>query len=234
MKRFSSAQPDQGSSTRRSFLCGVVGLGAMATSLTACSGAGPTLYTLAVVPSQQPQAGGPRYVEVRLPTIASGLDRDRIVTKDTGYQLTVSKNDAWGDSLAGQVSRALAADLAQRLPGTAVFAENDAVTTQPEAYVELSITRFSEGPDGRAEIEAALSIQAAEAGAPAGGTPFYLQRLRLQGAASSGSVSLVRELSQLVGNIADVAATQLRLLPVRVPQAASSLHVPAPTGAVTR
>ena len=90
--------PAQALSTRRSVLLGAVGLSVMATTLTACaSGAGPTLYTLAVIPGQA-QPGGPRYVEVRQPTIASGLDRDRIVTTDTGYKLTVATNDAWGDS----------------------------------------------------------------------------------------------------------------------------------------
>lgn len=213
MKLLSAAQA---LSTRRSVLLGAVGLGVMATTLTACSsGAGPSLYTLAVAPGQ-PQAGGPRYVEVRQPTIASGLDRDRMVTKDTGYQLSVSSNDAWGDSLAGQISRAMAGDLAQRLPGTAVFVENDAVTTQPDAYVELSITRFAQGPSGRAEIEATLSVQPAMAGAaPTGGGAVYLQRLHVQGSAVSGSVSLVQELSTLLGQIADTAATQLRLMPTQ-------------------
>ncbi|MFT8850792.1 membrane integrity-associated transporter subunit PqiC [Acetobacter orientalis] len=216
MKHLSAAQALP---TRRSLLLGAAGLGVMAVTLTACSSGSPSLYTLAVVPGQV-QAGGPRYVEVRQPTIASGLDRDRMVTKDTGYKLTVASNDAWGDSLAGQISRAMAGDLAQRLPGTAVFAENDAVTTQPDAYVELSVTRFAEGPSGRVEIEAALSVQPALAGAPAGDEGVYLQRLHVQGGTVSGSVSLAQELSTLLGQIADTAAAQLRLVPAQQQQLA--------------
>lgn len=203
----------------RSLLLAAVGLGVMATTLTACSGGSPTLYTLAVTPGQA-LPGGPRYVEVRTPTIASGLDRDRIVTKDTGYKLTVAQSDAWGDSLAGQISRTMAGNLAQRLPGTAVFAENDAVTTQPDAYVELSVTRFAEGPSGQAEIETTLSVQPALAGAPSGGASgVYLQRLHVQGGVPSGSVSLAQELSVLLGQIADKAADQIRLIPAQQLQA---------------
>ncbi|MFT9330713.1 PqiC family protein [Acetobacter persici] len=210
---------------RRSLLLGAAGLGVMATTLTACSsGAGPTLYTLSVVPGQ-PAPGGPRFVEVRQPTIASGLDRDRIVTADSGYKLTVSANDAWGDSLAGQISRTLAGDLAQRLPGTSVFAENDAVSTEPQAYVELSVTRFSAGPSGAVQIEAALSVKGAQAGAPDTSGQFYMQRVLVQApAVSSGTMAMVEALSQLLGQLADQAAAQLRMMPPEPPE---SSPVPA-------
>ncbi|MFT9019449.1 membrane integrity-associated transporter subunit PqiC [Acetobacter malorum] len=214
MTHSSSSRRLQASLPRRSLLLGAAGLGVMATTLTACSGgAGPTLYTLSVVPGQ-PAPGGPRFVEVRQPTIASGLDRDRIVTADTGYKLTVAANDAWGDSLAGQISRALAGDLAQRLPGTSVFAENDAVSTEPQAYVELSVTRFSTGPSGAVQIEAALSVKGAQAGAPDTSGQFYMQRVLVQApAVSSGTMAMVQALSQLLGQLADQAAAQLRMMP---------------------
>lgn len=204
---------------RRSLLLGAAGLSVMATTLAACSsGAGPTLYTLSVVPGQ-PAPGGPRFVEVRQPTIASGLDRDRIVTADSGYKLTVSPNDAWGDSLAGQISRALAGDLAQRLPGTSVFAENDAVSTEPQAYVELSVTRFSAGPSGAVQIEAMLSVKGAQAGAPDTSGQFFMQRVLVQApGVSSGTIGMVQTLSQLLGQLADQAATQLRMMPPVPPQ----------------
>ena len=173
----------------------------------------------------QPAPGGPRFVEVRQPTIASGLDRDRIVTADSGYKLTVSANDAWGDSLAGQISRTLAGDLAQRLPGTSVFAENDAVSTEPQAYVELSVTRFSAGPSGAVQIEAALSVKGAQAGAPDTSGQFYMQRVLVQApAVSSGTMAMVEALSQLLGQLADQAAAQLRMMPPVPPE---SSPVPA-------
>ncbi|CEF40526.1 hypothetical protein ASN_1149 [Acetobacter senegalensis] len=212
MTKSSLVQPMQALSSRRSVLLGAVGLGVMATTLTACSSGNPTLYTLSVVPGQ-PMPGGPRYVEVRQPSIASGLDRDRIVTQDTGYKLTVASADAWGDSLGGQISRTLAGDLAQRLPGSAVFAENDAAATEPDAYVDLSVTRFSQGPSGKAEIEASLSVQPAVAGAPSGNAQLYLQRIQVQGDSVTGTMPLVQALSQLLGQVADIAATQLRMMP---------------------
>ncbi|MFT8418905.1 MAG: PqiC family protein [Acetobacter sp.] len=210
--------------SRRTVLAGGASLGLLAVTLTGCAGAGASLYTLAVVPGQ-PLAGGPRYVEVRLPSIASGLDRDRIVTADSGYRLSVSPNDAWSDSLAAQIGHALAGDLAQRLPGTGVFVENDTAAADPQVYVDLSVSRFSTGPAGTVELDAMLSVQPAASGAPYGqGT---LQRISLSGAPGGSTMAMVQGLSQLLGQLADVAAQQIRLLPPDAPSAAT----PAPAAA---
>lgn len=204
--------------SRRNVLVGGASLGLVAFTLTGCAGSGPSLYTLAVVPGQ-PQAGGPRFVEVRLPSIASGLDRDRIVTADSGYRLTTSSTDAWSDSLAGQISHALAGDLAQRLPGTGVFVENDTAAADPQVYVDLSVSRFSTGPSGAVELDVLLSVQPAAAGAPYG--QATLQRIALTGGPGGSTMAMVQGLSQLLGQLADVAAQQIRLLPPDAPSAAT-------------
>ncbi|GAN70559.1 membrane integrity-associated transporter subunit PqiC [Acetobacter syzygii] len=200
--------------TRRNVLAGGASLGLMAVTLTGCASGGAALYTLAVVPGQ-PQAGGPRFVEVRLPSIASGLDRDRIVTADSGYRLSVSATDAWSDSLAAQIGHTLAGDLAQRLPGSGVFVENDTAAADPQAYVDVSISRFSTGPSGLVELDALLSVQPAAAGAPYG--PGTLQRITLSGAQGGNTMTMVQGLSQLLGQLADVAAQQLRQIPPTAP-----------------
>ncbi|MBO1324744.1 PqiC family protein [Acetobacter sp. TBRC 12305] len=244
LARFSSSVPGAARAVRQLSRRGVLrgaGCAAMAVTLAGCGGSGPTLYTLSVVPGAvvtpaEGAAGAPAYIEVRQPSVASGLDRDRVVTADSGYKLDVSAGDAWADSLAGQVSRVLAGDLAQRLPRSNVFVENDAVTAEPQAYVELSLSRFSTGPSGLVELDAILSVQPAMAGVPAGqsgtaGVPPFIQRVTLQGPAASSTVSMVQALSQLVGQVADLAAQRLSMLPASRPV---SPHAETPPTRKTR
>lgn len=221
MARVTPYGPAGAGLSRRNVLAGGASLGLLAVTLAGCASSGPSLYTLAVVPGQA-QAGGPRFVEVRLPSIASGLDRDRIVTADSGYKLSLSATDAWSDSLAGQIGHALAGDLAQRLPGTGVFVENDTAAADPQVYVDVSISRFSTGPSGMVELDALLAVQPAAAGAPYG--PGTLQRVSLKGDAAGSTMAMVQGLSQLLGQLADVAAQQIRLLPPEAPSAST----PAP------
>ncbi|MBO1359960.1 membrane integrity-associated transporter subunit PqiC [Acetobacter sacchari] len=182
-------------------------------SLAACGSSDPTLYTLAPVAGQpSPVLPAVNSVEVRLPTISAGLDRDRIVLSDSGYKLDVASSDAWSEPLASQIAHVLAGELGQRLPGVNLVVQNDAITGTPQAFVELVVNRFSRDASGQAilDVQAAVRLASADDGAP------FNRRILLSTPAGFGTKGLVAALSALLGQAADQIAAQIRALPPSV------------------
>lgn len=181
----------------------------MATGLSAC-GSDPTLYSIAPVPGVA-QSGGPVVVEVRTPVVAASLDRDEIVRQDKDYKLGMAKGNAWSEAIGDMIGRVLTQDLAQRLPGTTVFAQNDAVSTKPLAFVELTVTAFNADQKGNASLVGSLSIH----GDKPGIGPNLTVPVQLQAPLDNARAStLVAGLSTLTGQLADQAAQKIRALPV--------------------
>jgi len=178
----------------------VVAVGA----LTACN-SDPTLYNLAAFPGASAPARL-SVVEVHTPVVAKELDRDRIVSQTKDYRLKVSNSDAWSDAPGQIIARALADDLAQRLPGTTVFAQNDANPATPQAFVEVTVTSFARDRDGRAVFGGTLVVHGAQGSQALRVVPFSLTRA----ADGAGTGHLVATLSAECGQLADMAADALR------------------------
>ena len=186
--------------------------GLVAAPLAGCGAGDPTYYTLNASPGA-PHAGGPGIVEVHSPTVASFLDRDYIVSGTSDYALELAGNRAWAEPLGQMIGRVLAADLAQRLPASSVYAEGTATATTPDATVSVDIGRFDKDGSGTVTVSGALSVRArtAEDGAAPPGT---LERFEFRSTdAGHGTASLVATLSRLLGEVADKAAGRLLTLP---------------------
>ncbi len=174
--------------------------------LGGCGSAEPTYYTLRSWPGVA-QGGVPLTIQVRTPTVSSFLDRDYIVRNDKDYRLKLAEDSVWGEPIAGLIGSTLTADLQQRLPGSTVFTDSGAVSTHPQAVVELDVSQFSEDGAGLATIDAALSVQRPDAGAATS------QLLHLSMAPSGPTTAdLAAALSQLLGQVADAAARQASAL----------------------
>ncbi len=174
--------------------------------LAGCGSAEPTYYTLKSWPGVA-QGGFPLTIQVRTPTVSSFLDRDYIVRNDKDYRLKLAEDSVWGEPIASLIGSTLTADLRQRLPGSTVFTENGAISTGPQAVVELDVSQFSEDGAGLATIDAALSVQHRDSAA----TTSQLLHLSM---APSGptTADLAAALSQLLGQVADAAARQASAL----------------------
>lgn len=208
------------SSVRRKRLMHAAGsallMAGIAPVLTACSSSSPSLYMLAPVAGmQQPAPYGlrpvtdlPRVVEVRKATIPAALDRDRIVLSDSGYRLKMSGNDSWSEPLSSEISRTLQRDLASRLPGTSFFVQDDATSTTPDAYVDMTVIRFSGDGAGNAVLDVQAAVHRAD-----GDVPPARRDIRLTAPVAGGTEALVSTLSTLLGQASDQIASDIRQLP---------------------
>ena len=203
--RLTARFPRQGLS-RRHLLERSVVLAASLLPVAGCGSGEPTYYTLTPSPGA-PQVGGPLTVEVRTPSIAGTLDRDHIVRRNTAHGLVLADDGVWAGPLAEMIGSTLTLDLGQRLPGSNVYSQSGAISTQALALVELDVSGFMEDSKGRAEITATLSVHRPESG-PTGSRSLNLARMPADGSVGA----LVGAFSELLGEVAGVAASELRAL----------------------
>jgi len=177
---------------RLAFLLGLV-------LLTGCASPTPDLFTLAPVPGEV-LPGGPAVVQLRDIGLAKYLDRPQIVRSTEDNRVTLGNNERWGEPLGAMLSRVLAENLRQRLPGTVVFSESGAITAEPNAIVEVDVQRLDTDRSGAVVLVA----QAARRGGPTRAVRLSVQP------ASPATREEVGAMSIAVGQLADTIAGMLR------------------------
>jgi uncharacterized lipoprotein YmbA len=110
-------------------------------AVAACSSPDPKLYTIAALPGTA-LSGGPRVVAVHTVGIARYLQRSPIVQTSEDYRVVLRGTDWWAEPLDAMLTRVLAQDLTERLPGSTIYASAGAVTGSPEATVEVELSRL--------------------------------------------------------------------------------------------
>jgi len=168
----------------------------------ACSSANPTLYTLAVVPGYT-HTGAPRHIEVRAISIPRYLDRSEIVRSTEGFRLDVMSNDWWAESLDSMIGRVLVQELLQRLPGSVVFPENGAISSAPDASVEVNVQRFDADRSGAVVLMAVIAVL--RQGGTVASRPVRLHVMPT----TPGTAGFVAAMSAATGQLADVVAAML-------------------------
>jgi len=168
----------------------------------ACTSPNPNLYTLAVVRGPM-RAGAPQRVELRLISLAHYLDRTQIVRSSEDYRLDVLGNDWWGEPLDSMLSRVLVQELSQRLPESAVYAENSGISATPDASVELNVQRMDQDSSGAVLLLAQVAVTRA-------GRVTQARNLRFSVVPQGvGTTGLVAAMSAAVGQLADAIADLL-------------------------
>ena len=183
---------------RRGLLAGLA-------ALAGCASPNPDLYTISVVPGT-PQPGGPKLVVVREIGLARYLERSQIVRSSEDYRLNVRSNDWWGEPLGSMLGRILAEELSQRLPGTNVFSESGAITSDADSVVELNVQRMDAGSDGVLVLAAQVAVRQLR-GRRADRTQTFRLSVPLAG---PDTRSAVAAMSTAVGQLADGIAAMLR------------------------
>lgn len=118
----------------------------------------PALYTIPMKPGPV-MSTGPKRVQVRDISLAAYLDRKEIVRSSEQYKLGVRSNDWWGESLGTMIGRVIVVGLAQRLPGSNVYAEGGAIAADAVAVVAVNIQRLDANADGTVELLAQAAVE---------------------------------------------------------------------------
>jgi uncharacterized lipoprotein YmbA len=176
----------------------------LAALLAACASADPRLYTLAPVDGIARSGRGPASIELLRPGLAGYLDRAAIVRSDTGYELQTASLENWASPLGEMIGRVLAQDLSQRLPGTAVFTEASALSSDPDLKLETDIQRFNLDANGNLVLVAQTALSRAH-------QQIATRSVRLTVTPQSGSTrDQAAAMSQALGQLADMLAQQIK------------------------
>lgn len=169
----------------------------------ACSSPEPDYHRLVAVPGAPARAAA-RVVELRRVGVPGYLDRSEIVRAGPGSRLEVLRNVRWGEPLGGMVSRVLAENLAQRLPGSTVLADAGAIRLAADATIETELQRFEADPSGAVELAAQVAFRFGP------GRPGVARSFRFSvPVEGQGPPAMAAAMSGAVGRLADAIAAAL-------------------------
>jgi uncharacterized lipoprotein YmbA len=166
----------------------------------ACSSPNPTLYVVAAEPGTV-RNGAPRIIELRAIGLPRYLERSQIVKSSEGYRMDVLANEWWGEPLDAMLARVLVEELGQRLSGSTVYAEAGAITTGPDAMVEVNLQRFDLDRQGEVLLMAQVAVEAR------GSSTRSVRFTERPANATTGA--LVAAMSVVTARLADMIAAML-------------------------
>lgn len=185
---------------------------------------GPVLASAREARQTGTQTGARRVIVVRGVGLPRYLEREEIVRSAGGTRLHVAGNDWWGEPLRAMLRRVLVADLAQRLPGADVLADEGPIAAHPDAEVEVDVQRFDRDPGGRdpggrdaggrdpdgRDPDGPVLLDGYAAVTAGPGRPRTLDRLRLGvPVAASTTKAQVDAMSAALGQVAGIIAGRL-------------------------
>ena len=166
----------------------------------ACASPNPDLFVLAALPGT-PRPGAPRNIELRAIAIPRYLERSQIVRSSEGYRMDVLANQWWGEPLDTMLGRIVVQELNQRLPGSTVYADNGAISTPPDATVEINLQRLDVDSHGALLLVAQVAVDSRATASR--GLSFTVQP------ADATTAALVAAISQATARLADTITSML-------------------------
>ncbi|MCO6416543.1 PqiC family protein [Siccirubricoccus sp. KC 17139] len=176
----------------------LLGWAALSPFLSSCSSPEPDYYRLVAVPGGT-RAARPLRVELRQVGLARYLDRREIVRGGASVRLDIRDGERWAEPIGDMVTRVLAENLNQRLPGSLVVPEQNAVGGDPEVTAEADITRFEDDGTGRVVLEGRFQVRRL-GGRAAGLNRQVAEVVPLPG---SGTAALAQAMSTALGRLSD-------------------------------
>ena len=187
--------------TRLSSIAAILLLG-----LSGCAGGPPTsFYTLDPIPAEAaPRVSAvtaPLVVTVSVPEI---LDRGQVVRRSGPDQLAIAATDRWAAPLDDLIRRALAKDLATRLPGRLVGVDRPDGTLD-QVILRVAIDEFTADGVGNVTLAGHWSIAAGDGQVANPPAPFQLTTK----AADASTPAAVEAMSAALAQLGDQIAARL-------------------------
>jgi len=180
--------------------------------MTACS-SGPPLRTFVLTPPLASTALAPTTASatdrilIRHVIVPDYLDTTDILLRDGTNEVKVNGTGRWDERLSQGLTRALAADLAARLPSEAVVLDTSSPAQQ---QVLITVNSLDLWPDGRCVLAATWTIVDHHAPRAVDGGSGTFDSPAIGSTTGVGDSRLVDAISGNVGKLADMIALNVR------------------------
>ncbi|NPT43034.1 hypothetical protein GNZ12_17280 [Paraburkholderia sp. 1N] len=168
-----------------------------------------SFYTLSPVQAVgQPQRADPILIAIDPVTVPELVDRPQIVSRLDANRVSIDEFARWAEPLKRQISRVLAADLAQRIPGAIVSSYPQRV--DENAYrVSVDVQSFDSSADGTVMLAVIWSVRQPKRGERISGQTVVHEPVN-----GPGYDALVaahsRALASVAGDVAVAARSAMR------------------------
>jgi hypothetical protein len=180
--------------------------------MTACS-SGPPLRTFVLTPPLAPTALAPttasstERIVIRRVLVPDYLDTTDILMRDGTNEVKVNGTGRWDERLSQGLTRALAADLAARLPSDSVVLDTSGPAQQ---QVLITVNSLDLWPDGRCVLAATWTIVDHDAPRAVAGGSGTFDSPAVGSTIDVGDAHLVDAISGNVAKLADMIALTIR------------------------
>jgi uncharacterized lipoprotein YmbA len=163
-------------------------------------------YTLSArAPQERVQTATPVNIAIDAVTVPDLVDRPQFVVRIDATQVRIDEFARWAEPLKSQITRVLAADLAQSVPGALVSASSPRAEGAQTYHVWLDVQSFESAPGEMASVAALWTVRPPKAGATVSGRTIVHEP-----AGAPGYDALVDAHSRALGTVSSDIASAIR------------------------
>jgi uncharacterized protein len=165
-------------------------------------------YTLSArAPQEHVQTAAPVNIAIDPVAVPDLVDRPQFVVRIDATQVKIDEFARWAEPLKSQITRVLAADLAQSMPGALVSASSSRADGAQTYHVWLDVQSSESAPGEMASVAALWSVRSPKQGATVSGHTIVHEP-----AGASGYDALVDAHSRALATVSSDIASAIRAM----------------------
>lgn len=162
----------------------------------------PRVYVLGdpsrSTPGVADEAGLP-HIELKTVTVPDYLDTTEIIRRTASNEVITSATGQWGERVSVGITRALAVDLARRLPNVVIESRRD---YEPSRRLLVDVERFEIGEDGRCALTARWRVTSSDDKVGSNSERGTFIEVTTSNTDAAAVVAMTSAIDQLAGQIA--------------------------------